>query len=107
MYDRSRSRLLALSCRGSALIAIILFIGMVCMGAAAPTTSTVTLASSSNPVVVFGQPLTLTATVSSTSATGKVTFYDGVTILGIATLSSGQATLTTTLLPTGKRSLKA
>ena len=42
---------------------------------------------------VFGAPVTLTATVSPSSATGPVTFYDGVAILGVAQLSNGNATL--------------
>ena len=66
----------------------------------------ITLATSANPAV-YGKPLSLTASVSPGTATGKVTFYDGVAILGIGTLTAGQATLTTTLLPAGARSLKA
>jgi len=68
--------------------------------------STTTLTTSANPSL-FGQPLTLTATLSPAAATGKVTFYDGVSVLGVATLSGGQASLATTLLPTGNQSLKA
>jgi hypothetical protein len=64
------------------------------------------LVASPNPSTL-GQAVTLTATVSPASATGKVMFYDGVTALGTSTLSSGQATLTTALLPSGGRSLKA
>ena len=48
----------------------------------------------------------MTATISPSSATGNVTFYDGTTILGIRKLASGTATLTTALLPAGARSLK-
>ncbi len=68
--------------------------------------ATLALTRSPNPSV-FGQPVTLTATVTSSVATGKVTFYDGTSVLGVATLSGGQATLTTVLLPSGNRSLKA
>ncbi len=71
-----------------------------------PQTATLALTSYPNPSV-FGQAVTLTATVSPAAATGKVTFYDGVTVLGIGTLSGGQATLTTGLLSSGSRSLKA
>jgi hypothetical protein len=67
--------------------------------------STIALAASPSPVV-YGQPETLTATVT-TGATGKVTFYDGATILGVASVSGGQATLTTRLLSSGARSLRA
>ncbi len=67
--------------------------------------SSVTLAASSNPVG-FGQPVTLTATVTA-GATGGVTFYDGATVLGAGTLSGTQATLITVMLPSGARSLRA
>jgi hypothetical protein len=68
------------------------------------TTST-TLSASPNPAN-YGQPVTLTATVTA-SATGKVTFYDGVTILGVATLSGTQASLTTVMLASGSGQLRA
>jgi uncharacterized repeat protein (TIGR01451 family) len=69
----------------------------------APTS--VTLTASPNPSK-YGQAVILTATVTP-GATGKVTFYDGTAILGIAELSSAQATLTTVMLPSGHRSLRA
>jgi hypothetical protein len=68
--------------------------------------STITLAGSPNPST-FGAPATLTATVKPSSATGKVTFYDGATVLGTRSLASGTASFSTTLLPTGVRKLKA
>lgn len=68
--------------------------------------TTLTLSTSANPVVL-GQPLTITATVAPTAATGKVTFYYGTTVLGTRTLSGGQATLTTSLLPAGTQPVKA
>jgi hypothetical protein len=43
---------------------------------------------------VFGEPVTMTATVTP-GATGAVTFLDGTTPLGIGYLSAGQATFTT------------
>lgn len=67
----------------------------------ANTTTTVT--SSQNPST-YGQPVTFTATVTAVAPgggtpTGTVTFYDGTTVLGTATLnSSGQATFTTSSL---------
>src|SRR5947209_5293178 len=70
------------------------------------TSTTVTLSSSPNPST-FGQKVTITAQVSSTAPTGKVTFFDGVTILGIAGVSGGQASLTTTMLSSGVRLLTA
>jgi hypothetical protein len=74
------------------------------LNAATPTT--VTLSSSANPSL-FGQPVTLTAALSSSAATGKVTFYDGATVLGTETLAGGQAGLSTILLGPDRRSLKA
>ena len=67
--------------------------------------STIAVTPSPNPANL-GQPVTLTATVTS-GATGKVTFYDGTTVLGTSTLSGSQATFTTVLLPAGARSLHA
>src|SRR5262249_38405324 len=64
---------------------------------AAPTTTTL---NTSVPSAVFGQTLTLTATVSSPAATptGTVTFFDGNTALGSAPLNAaGHATLTVAL----------
>jgi hypothetical protein len=58
-----------------------------------------TLTSSVNPAV-YGQSITLAATVSSTAGVpvGSVTFADGTTTLGSATLNtSGQAALTANL----------
>ena len=69
-----------------------------------PTTTTVMAAA--NPST-FGAPTTLTATVSPSTATGDVTFYDGATFLGVSTLSSGTATLSTIALPSTISSLKA
>ena len=68
--------------------------------------ASITVTSSPNPAV-FGAPVTLTATVSPADGAGKVTFYDGTTVLGISTLASGQAALTTSLLASGPRSIQA
>jgi Bacterial Ig-like domain (group 3) len=59
-----------------------------------------------------GQSVTLTATVTSQSGTntptGSVTFYNGSTSLGTATLgSTGTATFSTTTLPVGSESITA
>ncbi len=69
-------------------------------------TTQVSLASSANPSVL-GHAVRLTATVSPLAATGKVTFYDGMTVLGTSSISNGLASLTTALLPSGARSLRA
>ncbi len=64
----------------------------------------------SNATTVFGQSVTFTATVASTSPgagtpTGTVTFYDGNTLLMQETLSSGKATYSTSGLPLGSNSI--
>jgi hypothetical protein len=71
----------------------------------ATTTSSISLTSSPNPSLI-GQPVTITATVT-TGATGQVAFYDGATMLGVSTVASGHATFSTRLLPSGRRSLRA
>lgn len=72
--------------------------------------TSVSLTASPNPSNTF-QSVTLTATVSSASATpaptGKVFFLDGTTPLGSAALSGGVATLTTTFITAGAHSLTA
>ena len=67
--------------------------------------TTVTLRASPNPSIL-GVPVVLTATVTPITATGRVTFYDGVTLLGDAVIF-GTASITTNLLPSGTRKLKA
>src|SRR5579863_9992825 len=57
-----------------------------------------------------GQPVTLTATVTSNAGTptGTVTFKDGSTTLGTGTVGSGrQATFTTSTLSVGSHSITA
>ncbi len=79
---------------------------LIAVAAGSPAvTSSIGLLSSSNPAIL-GQPLLLTANVAA-GATGNVTFYDGTAILGIAPLAAGEATLTTSLLSSGARSLHA
>jgi hypothetical protein len=72
--------------------------------AQAQTLSSITLTPSPSPSS-YGQAVTLTAAVT-TGATGKVTFYDGTTVLGTSTISASQAMLTSALLPSGSRSLR-
>jgi len=67
--------------------------------------TTTTLAAAPTQITL-SQPVSLTAAISPPPATGKVTFYDGTAILGISTVTAGQATLST-LLPFGARSLQA
>ncbi len=68
--------------------------------------TTVTLGTSANPSR-FGAPVVLAVSVIPVTATGKVTFYDGVTVLGTTPLVSGVASISTILLPAGSRTLKA
>jgi uncharacterized protein (TIGR03437 family) len=70
------------------------------------TSSNVTLQTSANPTN-YGSTLTLTAIVSPTGATGTVTWYDGVVVLGSAKLNAGEASMTTALLGSGQRSIRA
>lgn len=68
--------------------------------------TTITLTSSANPSI-YGQNVTLTATVSPSTATGSVTFKDGSTTLGTSNLAGGTATLATKTLTAGAHSLTA
>jgi hypothetical protein len=70
------------------------------------TPSGITLTSSPNASVV-DRPVTLVATVTPPVASGIVTFYDGAEVLGTSRLTRGEAKLTTSLIPSGSRSLKA
>ncbi len=73
--------------------------------------TTTSLVSATDPSM-FGQAVTLTATVSaaapgSGTPAGKVTFYDGSTSLGTASLSAGSARFTAKALPTSADSITA
>ena len=72
----------------------------------ARNSTSIAVSGSPNPAT-YGSPVTLNATVTPATATGRVTFYDGVTILGIAAVSIGHASFTTSLLPTGQSWLRA
>ena len=88
-------------------------------GTSASSTETVTVSQDATTAVVtssvsspvFGQSVTLKATVTASAPgsgapTGSVTFYDGTVSLGSATLDgSGVATLKTTALPVGSNSI--
>jgi uncharacterized protein (TIGR03437 family) len=68
------------------------------------TTTTLTV----SPATPYtGTTVVLTAAVSSTAATGTVTFYKGSTSLGTGTLASGTATLTTSFSTAGAYALTA
>jgi hypothetical protein len=70
------------------------------------TSTTITIASSLNPSL-FGQVVTLSALVNPSQASGRVTFYDGVTVLGATTVVNGSAVLSVTLPASGVRTLEA
>ena len=74
-----------------------------------PSTTTLTVNPSSGQ---YGDPITLTATVSPTVASGRVTFYDvlpsGATVfIGDATLSGGTASFVASTLSAGTHSVEA
>lgn len=54
-----------------------------------------------------GTTISVTATVSPTAGTGTVTFYDASTALGTVSVSSGTATLSSYVLPSGKHEISA
>jgi hypothetical protein len=76
-----------------------------------PFPTTTTLAVSPNPMV-YGNPLSLTATIvnhgiGDPSPTGTVTFYSDGTSVGTGSVSSNVASATTTVLTTGTHTLTA
>jgi large repetitive protein len=74
--------------------------------AGSAVSTSLTLTSSANPVT-YGHAVTLTAAVMPATAGGKVTFYDGVKVLGTSPVAGGVATLTSALLASGSHSLTA
>jgi hypothetical protein len=69
--------------------------------------STTTTMASSMPTSQYLQPVTFTATVSPSAATGTVQFFDGAASLGTAALSGGNASLITATLTPGPHSITA
>jgi autotransporter-associated beta strand protein len=71
------------------------------------TTTALALTGGSTPANQ-GSPLTFTATVSGTSPTGNVAFYDGITLLGTSALNGSlQASFSSSNLSIGLRSITA
>ena len=88
-------------------LALFVLLASLCTNTAAAVTSTsISLATSPNPAVL-GAPVTLTASVSPGTATGKVTFYDGTAVLGISSIVNGVAIFQTSLLAAGRESIWA
>lgn len=65
------------------------------------------LLTTSSPTAIFGEPLALTAAVAPVSASGLVTFYDGVAVLGTARLLRGTAHLSAPPPASGRHALSA
>jgi hypothetical protein len=65
--------------------------------------STSTTISTTTTTIYQGASVTFTSTVTPSTATGNVDFYnnDATNLLGVATVSGGTATFTTTALPAG------
>src|SRR6185437_14106323 len=55
----------------------------------------------------YGDPVTLTATVAPSGATGTMLFMEGSTVLGTGTVTNGVATLTTSSLNAGAYTITA
>ena len=74
--------------------------------------TTTTTVSFSPTLPVYGQVITLTATITpgasgAASPTGTVDFFNGSTLIGSGTVSNGVATLNTTALPVGTTDVTA
>lgn len=74
---------------------------------AASLTATTTSLSPSNANPPSGTPISLTATIAPSAATGTVTFKDGSTTIGTAPVSSGAATISNVNLSVGTHSITA
>lgn len=71
------------------------------------TAASAVVLSASSISTTYGSGINVTATVAPATGTGSVTFYDGPTPVGTATLSSGSATLSNLSLPTGSHTISA
>jgi subtilase family serine protease len=74
--------------------------------AATRTASSVALTPSSTQAYI-GASVTLTATVTPSTATGNVVFNNGTTVLGASAISAGTASLAVTTLPVATNSITA
>jgi hypothetical protein len=77
------------------------------VNAAGGLQATTTTLAASAATAVSGQPITLTAAVSPASATGTITFLDGGTSIGSASLTAGKGMLALSTLSVGSHSLSA
>ena len=90
------------SCLVGIASAVVLFVGG--FGQVQAATPSIAVNATPNPAQ-FGAPVTLTASLTPSTATGKATFYNGVSMLGTASLAGGTATLQNVLLPAGTNSV--
>ena len=67
----------------------------------------ITLTTSPSGNSVFGEPITITASVQAANPTGSVAFYDGATYLGTAPVVQGNASYTIASLAVGSHSITA
>ncbi len=91
---------------GTTTITVSVFSASASVSLSVVTTPVVTVFSSANPAA-YGSQVTLTATLTASTATGTVTFMDGSTVLGTATVISGSATYSTSALAAGLHSITA
>lgn len=70
-------------------------------------TTVTSLAVSPGGPVAHGRTVTLTASITPATATGRVIFKNGTTVLGSAAVAQGKAVLKTSTLPVGTASLTA
>ena len=68
--------------------------------------TTLSVAQPTDPAIT-GQPVTLSATVTPSAATGTVEFFEGAVSLGSAALSGGQAAIVTTFSSNGAHDIHA
>ena len=71
------------------------------------TIATTTTAQTTSVTSQYGDPVTLTATVAPTSATGTVVFSKGSTVVGTAAVSGGTATLIASSQSVGTKTITA
>jgi hypothetical protein len=71
-----------------------------------PTSTTTSITSWPDPSI-FGQPVTVVASVTPSLASGSVTFYDGGTTLAVIPLIGGVASTTVSTLSAGQHSIGA
>ena len=97
-------------CTAAVLMTLVATVVLPASALARETDTTTAVTSSQNPSVA-GQPVTFTATVTTTGGTGtptgSVSFMDGSSVIGTGTLFGGVATITTSSLATGNHTISA